>query len=765
LEFLPLALQDPATVWGLFQRALGFIFLIAIGQLYHQVVPIAGRQGHTPVHLKLAEISQDYPGWRKYLFFPTLLWLHAGDRFLKALVVAGSLAALVVISGGPYAGYALFACWLIYLSFDLAVGLSYPWDSVLFEAGFLGLFLPALPVLPEVAALSLPHPAVAWLYRLLLFRLILGFGKFKFWKANPRDTGYFRAFMVNIPLPSYPAWFLYRLPAWFFQLVVAYSFVVEVIAPFFIFFSGLRLVAAVSIAALMLGIWLVSNFGFFNLLTIILCLPLLDAQSAISDLRLTDLYATPRDFLTSAAMLFLLVGGILHFPFNSWCTFTWLHWPSALHLRPGLVAALLGVYRALIRFRLVHAYGVFSKDSTPPMRLIPVIEGSRDGVHWEAYEYRYFTTTERTPPRFVAPYHPRFDHAIFYDSFGINDANFLWSVMGAGNPYEFKHASALEAVLQRLLEGNPGTNKFFRRVPFDPARPPLQVRVNLYRFQPTSFREWRQTGRWWTRHFAATHFPARSLNPGFWQLRSGHAELFHWDAVYWRRWSPRMQKLHATGLGAVPAQVYAAAAAGLAFDTRYFWEECLPAWEPEKRSWHHLPALASASREKYSPAQWRDLERLWCRLTIMLGARLEPYFLGRQTPQIPLKSYFHFGLFLHHIIGKGRAAYEFALQKPQEAQLFMADFNLEKGFYFYGIFWCETLVFQARKFRWGRKVGSTKADDTLPGFVQLIDFVSEQFSHIGEENWPSMHRSQIDGEWVIQEQATYAITPADEVYA
>ena len=50
-----------------------------------------------------------------------------------------------------------------------------------------------------------------------------------------------------------------------------------------------------------------------------------------------------------------------------------------------------------------------SSKSNPPVRWAQVLEGHSgvEGAEWEEYEWAYMTTHERSPPRFVAPHHPR----------------------------------------------------------------------------------------------------------------------------------------------------------------------------------------------------------------------------------------------------------------------------------------------------------------------------------------------------------------------
>jgi hypothetical protein len=51
------------------------------------------------------------------------------------------------------------------------------------------------------------------------------------------------------------------------------------------------------------------------------------------------------------------------------------------------------------------------------VRWVPIIEGTADGgVSWRPYAYRFMTSHRASAPRFVAPHHPRWAHAVFYES-------------------------------------------------------------------------------------------------------------------------------------------------------------------------------------------------------------------------------------------------------------------------------------------------------------------------------------------------------------
>ena len=750
MNFLLHFFQEPLFVWGFFVRCLGLVYFIAISQLYWQVIPIAGAQGINPVSLKLKQIKRDFGPVKKWVLFPTLLWLNNSDRFLKGLIILGSLASLVVIIGGPLSFPALIICWLVYLSLDIAVGFSYPWDCVLLEMGFLSLWLPAIPLLPDVSLESTPHPALAWTYRFLLFRLIFGFGKFKFWKSNLRDQGYFRAFMVNIPLPSYVGWLLSRFPSWFFLMVLHLSFLIEILIPPLIFFEGyLRVIAALLIIFLMIAIWLVSNFGFFNLVTIVLCIPLFDVGSSIFDIASYAGISMTDHILIGLVVLVVGVGGLLNFIFNSWCTFTWLHWPSALQVPLKPIRMLLGFYRAILRFRITHSYGVFPKESIPPIKWVPIFEGSLDGIHWKEYEYKFMATNEYSKPRFVAPYHPRLDHAIFYDAYGTNDANFSWSLIGGGIPYEFTHRTSSESIMQRLLEGNKEVIKLFRKTAFGEDTPPKFMRVFFYRFQPVSLTERRNNGKWWIRKPVGTHLPARTLNSTYYAERETQPELFHWDAVFWKDATTSVKQLQQTAINRDIDSIYQAAIQNMPITIDVFWDEFLPFIEASEANWDNLSSIRSRLINRYDFQTLKMFEMIWGRLSLQMEILLRPYFLKQKLPASSIDNYFIFGLYIHHIIGKGKHACENIIRNTAEINTYMADFIPDKAFYYYAVFWYDTLVFQSRKIRLAKRIGSLEIKNELPGFVRVIESLSTKFEDANEEQWPYMYKNPVNGEWIV----------------
>jgi hypothetical protein len=80
----------PTLVWGLFARGLGLLYLVSFASLSVQVVRSAGRDGG--FSRRLERIRKDFPGFRRVLYFPTLLWLSDSDAMLRILCTAGFAA-------------------------------------------------------------------------------------------------------------------------------------------------------------------------------------------------------------------------------------------------------------------------------------------------------------------------------------------------------------------------------------------------------------------------------------------------------------------------------------------------------------------------------------------------------------------------------------------------------------------------------------------------------------------------------------------------
>jgi len=678
------------------------------------------------------------------------LWINSSDKALVGLVVAGVIAGMLAIIGGAVSGWCLFVCWICFLSLDIALGLAYPWDSLLLEAGFLALFLPVVPTLPTVATSTLPLPIVAFAFHFLIFRLMFGFGKYKFINTNFKERLYLKSFLVNQPIPNLLGFWASKLPNWIFVASLGYLFFVEIISPFLIFFGGdLRIIAALSIIGLMIGIQAMGNFGFFNLLVICLCLTLFDSGTSLLDQSLGAIFSSAESVFIHTVVTALIVGGLFYLPLNSWVSRSIMFWPSINKITFKWFTGIVRTFRTIAPFRVLHSYGIFPPTSAPDGRWTVIIEGSYDGQTWERYKFRFLPSDPSSVPKFIAPHHPRLDHSIFYQGFGIDVSNFFESLLSIGNPYHFARGSDLESLAQRLIEGNSPVVNLFANNPF-PDAPPLQIRIQTYMLTPLSLQEQRSTGNWWRMEFVGPHLPPVTRTAQTIADLYPDPELFHWDQIIWRERSPRLQKmLKQARIGQSVTQVLLQTSRDLtSTDVDHFWNDfvpCISSVEPD--NWSALPGLVATLKQRYSRETLHQFELIFTRLSLILWARVEPHFVGTFTHKMKIESYFHLGLLFGYLIGKGQITFESVFTQPETITPYAASMTTPQGLFYTALFWQDKLAFHARKFRLIAAFGGSLYAKGLPGFAEAVPFLKTQFL-LPDEHVPTFIRRIQNGEWL-----------------
>jgi hypothetical protein len=764
-----LVYPNPELVWGLVSRGIGLVFLVSFLSLSGQVTYLAGLRGVTPIHDALRAIRRDFSAPGRFVYFPTLLWLGSSDAALVALPWLGALAAVVVIAGGPFVPCAFLVCFLAYLSLDRPATLVYPWDCLLFEAGFWGIFLPATRVLPEIGAVAAPVPAVAWVYRLLAFRLMFGFGKHKFIGARREDHGFLKGFLVNQPLLTVPGWLSQKLPIGFLKLGLLAMFLVEIPVPLAAFFPGpASTIAAALMIVLMVAIQLTGNFGYFNLAMVVVALSLFDNRTALS--------LSPSTFFSKGSPLVIhsLVAlhtglALLTFPFNTFCAHVWMNWSPWTRVRPRFLTWPLALVRAIHPFRVVHAYGVFPPQSPPPVKFAPVTEATWDGERWETLVHPYYPTLETSAPKFCAPHHERFDQAVVYDGIGLNESCIYRNIIGRWDPYGAGGVPAALMLVHRLVEGTAPGRRIYDRSIEAGRGPPRMARVRTYMLEPTSFDEMRTTKRWWKRTLVGPHFPPMTQNDGFWDEPLPAPELWHFDDIVWLRRSKLGSLMSRAARGENPHSLVRAGAPELTEDdVAAFWGEFMADVASRNRDdWTGLRAYVGRLREKHGRRRLHTFERIAGRYAAFLFARIEPLFLdrgmlpifGKVAATLDVKTNYHLRLLTHHIVAGGKEAYDAVMSEPGLAAQHAAHMTMQSGNFFHAVFRYELLVYQSQKLRMleacvehaGLAPLSEKEQRTqeridaivrrLGGAIELGEFLKTQFQSDEDildvpENWP-----------------------------
>ena len=466
-----------ATQW-LFVRALALIYAVAFGSLTFQVIGLLGERGILPVAPFLASVARTDSTLR-FVAVPSLLWFGNDDITLIGLCFAGVIfACMLLLTGfarGKFERLILVVLFVLYLSFAAAGQefLSFQWDSLLLEAGFLAIFLGRNRIVP-------------WLFRWLVFRLYFLSGAVKLLSDDPtwRNLSALGFHWHTQPLPTPLAWYADKLTPAIQHFVTGTALGIEVLIPFLIFFPRrVRMFGAWCLIGMQVLILITGNYTFFNLLTIALTLFLFDDQALarfvpapIAERLLEAGKITGRARVAAFVAVVVMVLSLSHLfeTFNG-------RLPSYLKTAVRYTAPL----------QIVNTYGLFAVMTT--QRIEIVLEGSADGEAWQPYEFKYKPGDINRAPGWVAPYQPRLDWQMWFAALSNYQTN-PWFV---------------NLTLQ-LLEGSPDVAGLLGTNPF-PDRPPRFIRATAYEYTFTDWETRRRTGAWWKRERRGLYLPPVGL--------------------------------------------------------------------------------------------------------------------------------------------------------------------------------------------------------------------------------------------------------------
>lgn len=471
-------------------RLLAGVHLVAFVSLWVQIDGLIGSRGILPARdfFTYLERVVGAGAFERLTNAPSLLWFSSSDAALHVLCAAGVLLSLLAIAGmvtAPIFG----ALWIFYLS--LVWGgqtfLAFQWDTLLLEATLCAV------VLAPLGRHADPRPGL-WLFRLLVVKLMFLSGAVKllsldstWWQLTALDVHYFTQ-----PLPVTASWYVHHLPDWFHRLSVAIMFAVELVVPWCLFWRRLRRPGVWLLLALQLLIAATGNYGFFNLLTAVLCLSWLDrlplagpsrpdnpsAAGPTAPRRFAGVAGTRIRWLAAATILLLslsvtareLTRSLPRGPDTPATAVRLAELVDRVLVDPA--APVLG---AIAPFRSINGYGLFRAMTTSRPEI--VVEASADGVTWSELAFRFKPGDVNRPPRAAQPHMPRLDWQMWFAALDPGRADWLGSFVA------------------RLFEGEPAVlgllGEASRR-----AEPPAYVRLRLYDY---TFSDPGNGAVWWRR--------------------------------------------------------------------------------------------------------------------------------------------------------------------------------------------------------------------------------------------------------------------------
>ncbi len=459
-------------------RLLGAIYLVAFLCAARQIVPLIGAHGLTPVGPFLDAIREDYgSSWGGFRNVPSFFWIDASDAALRGTAWLGVALSLPVVAGYANALW-LAALWALYMSFVHVgqVWYGYGWEIQLLETGFLAIFLcPLLDARPFPR--RAPPTVVIWLFRWLIFRIMVGAGLIKLRGDSCwRDLTCLDSHYETQPIPNPLSWHAHFAPAWFHRIGVAFNHVTELGAPWLMLGPRALLVTG---GTLMLAfqVLLISsgNLSFLNYLTIVPILACFDdrALSKVLPRRLVERASRAAAEATASAPQRLA----------SFAVAALVLVLSEAPLRNLLLQGQVmnGSFGAL---DLVNTYGAFGSVGRERREI--VFEGTSDRqigpqTEWKPWEFVCKPGDPARRPCIIAPYQPRLDWQIWFAAMGPP-----------------QHAPWAVHLVWKLLHGDPGARSLFANDPF-PDTPPHFIRARWFRYRMAP--PGTPGGVWWTREY------------------------------------------------------------------------------------------------------------------------------------------------------------------------------------------------------------------------------------------------------------------------
>jgi hypothetical protein len=481
----------------LFLRLVACVSFVAFVSFGVQARGLLGDRGISPLRDSLAALDGAYAAARLWRA-PTLFWLDASDASLLALCVAGALLS-ALLACGLVPRLVLALLWSAYLSLQTVgnVFLGYQWDGLLTEVLLASALLAPGGWRERLSEPREPARLPRWLLRLVLFKLMFLSGVVKLSSGDPtwRNLTALDFHYWTQPLPSWTSVYAAALPSQVQHASVVATLVVELLVPFLLFVPGrTRRWAALVTIAFQLAIAATGSYGFFNLLTIALCVLCLDDRTWLRALprQFREYLARPgspptRPTPTARVVLTVAVGAL--------AILNVLVTTQRLLPRHPLPSPLRTVLQLAAPWRSVNGYGLFAVMTTERPEIL--LEGSRDGTSWRPYEFRYKPGALERRPSFATPHQPRLDWQRWFAA-----------LRGCRPTSWFLRFS------QRLLEGSPEVVALLDSDPF-PEGPPRYLRSRLTRYRFAARHDRLRFGRWWERVGPETAFcPMLALDEG-----------------------------------------------------------------------------------------------------------------------------------------------------------------------------------------------------------------------------------------------------------
>ena len=468
-------MNQSISFW-LLARITGMSYFFAFLSLLPQIPGLIGPNGILPANDLLFRATKVLSPETALWALPSLGWIFSTSNFaLHLIALLGIVGSLLLLTGflRPIGAILSWICWLSFVNIGQDF-LSFQWDTLLLEVGFLVIFLEKPGLRPRPPGLDIPPLLIRFALTFLLFRLMFSSGIVKILSGDPTwaNLSAMTYHFETQPIPNPIAWFIHQLPPILLKLSTIFTFVIELLLPFALLFPQpkVRLTTSLGFLSLMLLIGFTGNYAFFNLLTIGLCLALIENRYWPNFLQLERIplpwTPVPWRHLGSMAAAIQLS---LSFPMLL----------ATTNLIPRLAVPIFNNWeRIFAPWHLTSGYGLFAVMTTRRPEL--TLERSSDGLNWQPILFSYKAgPPDRLPPQ-IAPFQPRLDWQMWFAALSAERGQ----LPGWFSPF-----------LKKLQKGNPDVWNLLPSHRHSSENDYLRLRLDQYHFTTPSERS--STGNWW----------------------------------------------------------------------------------------------------------------------------------------------------------------------------------------------------------------------------------------------------------------------------
>ena len=425
-DFLPDKYRISAWIYG---RALGLVGFVAFLSFWMQADILIGSNGIIPFADDLKEVENyliiSDSSSSKWSIRPTLLWFSKHDIWLNSIIGLG-LFSSVFLFLGLLPPISIAISWLCYLSISVVSEpfLNFQWDTLLLESYLLSIFFVPWVIIDKKVNLKSPSLIGRYLIWFLIMKLMFESGLVKLTFFSSEGTNTWRDLTAldfhywTQPIPSWISYYLDLLPGFIDNASLWFMYYCELIVPFMIIFPRrIKRVACFSLITFQVLIIISGNYGFFNLLSIVLCITLIDDQFIIryfnnwnlgnNKTELKSILYYIKNIFGSAILILFLWTFVVFIKKD-------LHGSKPLNSKDEPSFLNRKVLAFTQATRSINAYGLFRVMTVQRPEII--IELLGEDSTWVPVAFNYKPVEVNKRPKLFFPHMPRIDWQMWFEA-------------------------------------------------------------------------------------------------------------------------------------------------------------------------------------------------------------------------------------------------------------------------------------------------------------------------------------------------------------